>query len=134
MSNDAVQLEKRIRFALSTLGESNSHHEFEALCLGLARRRIASNLLPATGPVSSGGDQGRDAESHWSNIPRELPGTSLFASLASTQRVVMACTIQAADIPGKIRRDLASICGQGTPVDRVIYFTVTACPPGSGTT
>ncbi|GGY71126.1 hypothetical protein GCM10010326_76660 [Streptomyces xanthochromogenes] len=128
VSDDAVQLEKRIRFALSILGESNSHHEFEALCLGLARRRITSNLLPATGPVSSGGDQGRDAESHGSNIPRELPGTSLFASLASTQRVVMACTIQATDIPGKIRKDLASICGQGTPVDRVIYFTVTAVP------
>ncbi|MBY8864478.1 hypothetical protein [Streptomyces sennicomposti] len=127
-SDDAVQLERRIRFALSVLGESNSHHEFEALCLGLARRRITSNLLPATGPVSSGGDQGRDAESHWTDIPRELPGTSLFASLASTQRVVMACTIQAAGVPGKIRRDLASICGQGTPVDRVIYFTVTAVP------
>ncbi|WP_327742856.1 hypothetical protein OHO28_51230 [Streptomyces europaeiscabiei] len=128
MSDDAVQLERRIRFALSILGESNSHHEFEALCLGLARRRITGNLLPATGPVSSGGDQGRDAESHWTNIPRELPGTSLYASLASTQRVVMACTIQATGVPGKIRRDLASICGQGTPVDRVIYFTVTAVP------
>ncbi|CAL9366249.1 hypothetical protein SUDANB105_00768 [Streptomyces sp. enrichment culture] len=128
MSDDAVQLERRIRFALSNLGESNSHHEFEALCLGLARRRITSNLLPATGPVSSGGDQGRDAESHWTNIPRELPGTSLFAALASTQRVVMAWTIQSTDVPGKIRSDLASICRQGTPVDRVIYFTVTAVP------
>jgi len=128
VSDDAVQLERRIRFALSTLGESNSHHEFEALCLGLARRRITSNLLPATGPVSGGGDQGRDAESHWSNIPKELPGTSLFASLATTQRVVMACTIQSTSIPGKIRKDLASICGQGTPVDRIIYFTVTAVP------
>ncbi|MEU4154256.1 hypothetical protein, partial [Streptomyces sp. NPDC026659] len=128
MSDDAVQLERRIRFALSILGESNSHHEFEALCLGLARRRITSNLLPATGPVSSGGDQGRDAESHWTNIPRELPGTSLYASLASTHRVVMACTIQATGVPGKIRRDLASICEQGAPVDRVIYFTVTAVP------
>ncbi|MER7050288.1 hypothetical protein [Streptomyces jumonjinensis] len=128
MSDDAVQLEGRIRFALSILGESNSHHGFEALCLGLARRRITSNLLTATGPVSSGGDQGRDAESHWSNIPRELPGTSLFATLASTERVVMACTIQRTDVPGKIRKDLASICGQGTPVARVIYFTVTAVP------
>lgn len=128
VSDDAVQLERRIRFALSILGESNSHHDFEALCLGLAQRRITSNLLPATGPVSSGGDQGRDAESHWTNIPRELPGTSLFAARASTQRVVMACTIQITDVPGKIRRDLASICGQGTPVGRVIYFTVTAVP------
>ncbi|SFL67342.1 hypothetical protein SAMN05192584_1249 [Streptomyces pini] len=128
VSDDAVQLERRIRFALSILGESNSHHEFEALCLGLARRRITSNLLPATGPVSSGGDQGRDAESHWTNIPQELPGTSLFAALASTKRVVMACTIQGTKVPGKIRKDLASICGRGTPVDRVIYFTVTAVP------
>ncbi|MEU9272687.1 hypothetical protein AB0E04_45970 [Streptomyces sp. NPDC048251] len=55
MSDDAVQLEKRIRFALSILGESNSHHEFEALCLGMARRRITSNLLPATGPVKAAG-------------------------------------------------------------------------------
>ncbi|MFI1928671.1 hypothetical protein [Streptomyces sp. NPDC020377] len=128
MSDDAVQLEKRIRFALSILGESNSHHEFEALCLGLARRRITSNLLPATGPVSSGGDQGRDAESHWTNIPRELPNTSCFVALASARRVVMACTIQSTDVPGKIRKDLASICGQGTPVERVIYFTVSAVP------
>ncbi|TFV29877.1 hypothetical protein E4K10_45875 [Streptomyces sp. T1317-0309] len=128
MTDDAVQLERRIRFELSILGESNSHHEFEALCLGLARRRIASNLLPATGPVSSGGDQGRDAESHWTNIPRELPGTSCFEVLASTERVVMACTIQSSDVPAKIRKDLASICRQGTAVDRVIYFTVTAVP------
>ncbi|MEU6348353.1 hypothetical protein ABZ896_03400 [Streptomyces sp. NPDC047072] len=126
MTDDAVQLERRIRFALSILGESNSHHEFEALCLGLARRRVTSNLLPTTGPVSGGGDQGRDAESHWSNIPRELPGTSCFEALASTERVVMACTIQRTKIPAKIRSDLASICGQGSAVSRVIYFTVTA--------
>ncbi|WP_146057730.1 hypothetical protein [Streptomyces sp. SM10] len=128
VSDDAVQLAGRIRFALGILGESNSHHEFEALCLGLARRRITSNLLSATGPVAGGGDQGRDAESHWSDIPRERCPTSLFASLASAQKVVMACTIQSTDIPGKIRKDLASICGQGKPVDRVIYFTVTAVP------
>ncbi|MFD9335017.1 hypothetical protein ACFWBF_11520 [Streptomyces sp. NPDC060028] len=130
MADDAVQLERRIRFELDTLAETNSHHEFELLCLGLARRRITSNLLPATGPVSSGGDQGRDAESHWTNIPRELPGTSVFEALASTERVVMACTIQKAEVPSKIRKDLASICGQGTAVHRVIYFTVTPIPSG----
>ncbi|WP_145504066.1 hypothetical protein [Streptomyces sp. CFMR 7] len=130
MADDAVQLERRIRFALETLAENNSHHEFELLCLGLARRRITGNLHPATGPVSSGGDQGRDAESHWTNIPRELPGTSLFEALASTERVVMACTIQKTKVPAKILNDLASICGQGTAVDRVIYFTVTPVPAG----
>ncbi|MFD5922686.1 hypothetical protein ACFVYP_38945 [Kitasatospora sp. NPDC058201] len=130
MGDDAVELEQRIRFALSILGESNNHHGFEALCLGLARRRITSNLLPATGPVSAGGDQGRDAETHWSAIPQELPGTSPYAALASTRRVVMACTTQIADITTKIRTDLKSICGKGTTVDRVIYFTVTAVPVG----
>ncbi|MFG3055519.1 hypothetical protein ACGFZP_31880 [Kitasatospora sp. NPDC048239] len=128
MGSDAVELQQRIRFALSVLGECNGHHEFEALCLGLARRRITSNLLPATGPVSAGGDQGRDGESHWTDIPQELPGTSLFASLATTRRVVVACTTQTAKVTGKIRTDLVSICGKGTPVDRVIYFTVTAVP------
>ncbi|GGS72516.1 hypothetical protein GCM10010222_11650 [Streptomyces tanashiensis] len=130
MADDAVQLERRIRFALDTLAENNSHHEFELLCLGLARRRITSNLHPATGPVSSGGDQGRDAESHWTNIPRELPGTSVFEALASTERVVMACTIQKTKVPAKILKDLSSICGQGTAVDRVIYFTVAPVPSG----
>ncbi|MEU3907173.1 hypothetical protein AB0F20_25705 [Streptomyces goshikiensis] len=130
MTDDGVQLERRIRFALDILAESNGHHEFELLCLGLARRRITSNLIPATGPVSSGGDQGRDAESHWTNIPRELPGTSVFEALASTERVVMACTIQKAKVPSKILRDLASICTQGTAVHRVIYFTVTPVPAG----
>ncbi|WP_031088669.1 hypothetical protein [Streptomyces sp. NRRL WC-3549] len=130
MANDAVQLERQVRFALDTLAETNSHHEFELLCLGLARRRITSNLHPATGPVSSGGDQGRDAESHWTNIPRDLPGTSVFEALASTERVVMACTIQKTKVPAKILKDLGSICGQGTSVDRVIYFTVTPVPSG----
>jgi hypothetical protein len=119
-----TQLEQLIRFGLHTLGETNGHHNFERICLGLARRRIASNLIPATGPVSSGGDQGRDAESHWTNLPDELAATSVFAARASSDKIVLACTIQAEDIPTKIRRDLASICGQGDTVQRVAYFTV----------
>jgi hypothetical protein len=67
-----------IRFHLETLGETNAHHPFEQLCLGLTRRRIVSNVLPATGPVSAGGDGGRDAESFWSLVAKELPDTSRF--------------------------------------------------------
>ena len=37
---------------------------FERLAFELARLRVASNLLPATGPVQAGGDQGRDFESY----------------------------------------------------------------------
>jgi hypothetical protein len=106
------------------LDETNGHHEFERICLALARQRITSNLIPATGPVSSGGDQGRDGESHWTNLPDE--GGSAFATLASADKVVFACTIQKTGVPAKIRKDLASICGRGDAVGRVIYFTVTA--------
>ena len=117
----------QIRFALETLSETNDHHTFERICMGLARRRIVSNLLPATGPVSVGGDQGRDAESHWTDLPSD-DSTSWFAVLASTASVVLACTIQKRDVAGKIRRDLSTITAAGTQVNRVIYFTVTAVP------
>ena len=56
-----LQITQQIRFALDTLGENNGHHEFEKICFAFGRRRISLNLLPATGPVSSGGDQGRDS-------------------------------------------------------------------------
>lgn len=121
-----TQLATQIRFHLDTLGETNAHHPFEQLCLGLTRRRIVSNVIPATGPVSAGGDGGRDAESYWTVLAKELPDTSLFTALATEDAVVLAVTAQRADVPSKIRSDLSKICGKGEPVDRVIYFTVTA--------
>lgn len=119
-----TQLTKQIRFHLESLGESNDHHPFEQLWLGLTRRRIASNVMPATGPVSAGGDNGRDGETYWSMIASELPCTSLFTALATDENVVLAVTTQREDIPPKVRRDLAKICTNSAPVDRVIYFTV----------
>ena len=120
-----TQLATQVRFHLEALGETNAHHPFEQLCLGLTRRRIVSNVIPATGPVSAGGDGGRDAESYWSVLARELPDTSLFTALATDDAVVLAVTAQREGVPTKIRADLAKICGKGEPVDRVIYFTVT---------
>ncbi len=117
-----------IRFALDNLGERNAHHEFEQLCLDAARLVLVSNLVPATGPVSSGGDQGRDAESFWTSLAAAPSPVSAFARLASTEKVVLACTIQKDRVPAKIRRDLASICGQGSPVQHVLYFTVAPVP------
>src|SRR5439155_10801463 len=118
------QLIQLIRFGLQTLRERNGHHEFEAICLAVARRRVASNLLPATGPVSSGGDQGRDAESHWTSVPNEIDAESAFVRLATTDNVVLACTMQSENVPSKIKGDIRSICGTGEPVDRIVYFTV----------
>jgi hypothetical protein len=120
----ATQLATQIRFHLESLGESNAHHPFEQLCLGLTRRRIVSNVMPATGPVAAGGDDGRDGESYWSILASELPDTSLFTALATDEDVVIAVTTQRDDIPTKVRNDLAKICTDSAPVDRVIYFTV----------
>jgi hypothetical protein len=122
------QLAQQIRFGLDTLGERNAHHDFEHLCRGVATKRIISNLLPATGPVSSGGDQGRDSETFWTHLPVELPNTSLFVALASSDRVVLACTTQRESLPTKIRSDLSTICSQGSTVNRVIVFCTLAVP------
>ncbi|GAB2460588.1 hypothetical protein HD599_001173 [Conyzicola lurida] len=125
-----TELERSIRFGLGTLTETNSHHDFETISLGLARKRIATNLMPATGPVAAGGDQGRDAESYWTNLTNEGAPSSLFVVGATDENVVLACTTQQADIPSKIRADLQSICSRGEPVDRVVYFTLTPVPVG----
>lgn len=119
-----TQLAAQIRFALSTIGETNDHHAFEQICFGIVRRRITSNFLPATGPVSAGGDQGRDGESHWSNLQAELPNSSAYVTTVSDETVVMACTTQREGVPTKILSDLQSITSQGAPVQRILYFTV----------
>ncbi|MEI3867302.1 hypothetical protein V6S02_09450 [Microbacterium sp. CCNWLW134] len=125
-----AELEARIRFGLSTLKETNSHHDFEIISLGLARKRIATNLMPATGPVAAGGDQGRDAESYWTNLMNEEGPTSLFIVGATNENVVLACTTQQGDVTTKIRSDIQSICGRGETVNRVVYFTLTPVAVG----
>ncbi|GLP63583.1 hypothetical protein TUSST3_02040 [Streptomyces sp. TUS-ST3] len=126
--NGATDMGVLIRFALDTLGERNAHHEFERLSLEIARRRFVSNLLPATGPVGNGGDQGRDGESFWTAFARSSEAPAGFASLASSEKTVLACTVQKRNVPTKIRKDLTSICRHGDSVDRVLYFTVSSVP------
>ena len=123
-----TQLTQQIRFALDSLSESNGHHEFEKICFAFGRRRISLNLIPATGPVSSGGDQGRDSESFWSNLPNELPDTSVHLARVAKSNVAVACTIQKSKIASKVRSDLVSITTQGTKIDRVLFFTVAPVP------
>ena len=56
------EVEAQVRFALAQLPAQNAHHDFEHICRHLTQQFICSNVLPATGPVSAGGDQGRDFE------------------------------------------------------------------------
>ena len=59
-----TELAKYIRFQLSELRAQNKHHEFEHLARQFARLRVCENILPATGPVGAGGDNGRDFETY----------------------------------------------------------------------
>jgi hypothetical protein len=111
-----------IRFALGGLAAQNGHHTFEHLCRHVAKRRIASNVLPATGPVSAGGDQGRDFESFRTYLVEELPFAIGFLALASRDVVVFACTIQQDKLRTKFEDDIEAICTQGMHVDQIYVF------------
>lgn len=114
------QVVEQIRFALSQLRTRNGHHEFEELSRYLARQTIVPNILPATGPVAAGGDQGRDFETFRSFVEGHL--TSGFVGVAESRAVAFTCTLQASDVAGKIRDDVAAIAGSGTSVGRVFAF------------
>ena len=98
-----VEAEKYIRFQLEHLTAQNEHHTFEEICYRIAKRRLSSNILPATGPVSAGGDQGRDAETYYTRLPEELPGTAGFVGRATTEPLVMACSVQKDRLEEKVR-------------------------------
>jgi len=110
-----TELARIIRFALSELSGENGHHAFEHLCRELAQARLVSNILPATGPVAGGGDQGRDFETFRTYLAGSLRFSEGFLGLASANTVVFACTLQREDLKAKVKDDVTSICTQGTP-------------------
>jgi len=65
---------------LSQLAAQNRHHEFEHLARALAGGTVTLNIVPATGPVTAGGDQGRDFETYRTELPGQV------RSLARTGR------------------------------------------------
>ncbi|MGC5796120.1 hypothetical protein [Sphingomonas sp. NFX23] len=121
VGTNPVQLAGIIRYHLSDLGSRNGHHEFEHLARHVARARIASNILPSTGPVSSGGDRGRDFETFVTDNPIPgPPGSDFPARSSGSRRIVFACTL-ARKTDAKIRRDVATLAAQDD-VDEVVYF------------
>ncbi|MEV6276667.1 hypothetical protein [Nocardia sp. NPDC051832] len=119
------EAEAFIHFKLSEMASRNEHHEFEEIATRIARKRISSNILIATGPVSSGGDQQRDAETFTTRIPDELPHSAGFSASTSTKPIVVACTVQRDGLKKKVLDDLAGICAKDAdPVGHVAFFSV----------
>jgi len=121
--NDIESLRKQVRFQLAQLGSENAHHQFEDLCRNVTRHRICSNILPATGPVSAGGDQGRDFETFRTYLSDHPVGDGgAFIGLASARPLAFACSLQQERISSKIKKDVNTIADAGTPVEGIHFF------------
>ena len=122
------EIEAQVRFALSQLPVQNAHHEFEHVCRHLTQQFICLNLLPATGPVSAGGDQGRDFETFRSYLREELGPHGAFLGSVSEGTIAFVCTTQADDVLGKLRQDIRKVCASGHPVQEIRSFTLHSVP------
>lgn len=113
----------QIRFGLEQLSSRNAHHEFEHLCRHLARARISSNILPATGPVAAGGDQGRDFETFRTYLNSTSIANSTFVGLASIKPIAFAVSLEEKQsINRKIKSDIKTITAFGSAIEGIHYF------------
>jgi hypothetical protein len=131
VTNNRAELIQQIRFALANLAARNGHHEFEALCLEIARQTVSPNVVPATGPVAGRGDQGRDFETFRSRITPRLGETGLLLGIDGQDLVAFACTLQRSRLEQKIESDLETICSAGERVAAVVVYCETNVPVGS---
>lgn len=117
------QVISQIRFGLEQLSSRNAHHEFEHLCRHLTRARICSNILPATGPVAAGGDQGRDFETFRTYLNSTSIANSTFVGFASSKPIAFACSLEdKKSINRKIKSDVRTITASGSTIEGVHYF------------
>jgi hypothetical protein len=115
---------RQVSFALSELTSDNAAHHFEDLCRHVARARLAANIIPATGPVGAGGDQGRDFETYRTYLAAQLGHHGGFAGHVQEGAVAFACTLQQDNLPTKIRDDVRKICSGGVSVESIYCFLV----------
>src|SRR5215207_1564987 len=115
------QVASQIRFGLDQLSARNAHHDFEHLCRHLTRARICSNVLPATGPVAAGGDQGRDFETFRTYLRASPIANTTFVGLASDKPIAFACSLKK-EITTKIKSDVKTIISSGSAVEAIHYF------------
>jgi len=127
---DKTQIISQIRFQLDQLSAKNAHHEFEHLCRHLARERICSNIIPSTGPVSAGGDLGKDFGTFVTYLRSSPVSTSTFVGKISEGPIVFACSLQKKAIKSKIQADVKKIMKHGTEatVKSIVFFCATDIP------
>lgn len=126
---NATQASLYVRFALSQLRGTNGHHEFENLCFQLARRRIYANVIPSTGPVSSGSDQGSDFETYHVGEVMPVGTASAFFGRVAREKVVFACSLEK-NVQKKVKEDLEAAAEFHQAVDRLVFFTTEDVPVG----
>ncbi len=119
----------QIRFQLEQLKTQNKHHGFEDIAREFTRQRICRNLLTATGPVGSGGDQGRDFETYKTYLDEslEIKETKLFEGVSKNGNVFFACSLQE-NIVSKIKSDIKSIFSHTDEKRPITYFCVEDIP------
>ena len=116
-----LELIKYIRFQLNQLSSENKYFEFEGIAKEFSKKRICKNILPATGPVSAGGDQGRDFETYYTFINSLSTSSKLFLGKAENNNIVFACTLQK-NIPPKIKSDIKKIVSGEQEVNFIYFF------------
>lgn len=117
------QLRQYIRFQLEQMSAKNEHHLFEELAFELARQTVSRRLVPATGPVQAGGDQGRDFESYRTYLANSPIASSVGAGLDGDDVLVFGCTLNK-KLEGKIKGDIKTICGSEPKPDAIYYYAV----------
>ncbi|HEY3692080.1 MAG TPA: hypothetical protein VGL46_17580, partial [Pseudonocardiaceae bacterium] len=117
------QLRAFVRYSLSQLRNRNEHHRFEHLCEALARQRITPNIVVGTGPVSAGGDQGRDFETFRGYTRGHIRELGAQIGIRDSDTIVFCCTVGQDDVQKKIRRDIKELTSAGSAVDVVVHFS-----------
>jgi hypothetical protein len=113
----------QIRFHLSQMSAKNQQHELERLAFHLARATVTANVLPATGPVQAGGDQGRDFETFRSHLGESDLSESAFAARVSGLTIGFGCSLESEKtISSKIKKDVNTITASGVRVDEIHYY------------
>lgn len=125
---NVTELASLLEFHLGQMTAKNDHHRFERLCGEVARRRIAVNIVVATGPVGSGGDGGRDGETFDTELPDEA--CTWFSVRATTAHVAMACSARK-DYKKKIPTDVRNISlSRDREFDSIVFFSTRTIPSG----